>query len=229
MSTRVIDLHTHSTCSDGSDSPTDLVRRAKQAGAAALALTDHDTVDGLEEALTAARDCRIEFVTGIEISAEYSPGTMHILGYFIDPENETLAGQLLELREARANRNPQIAMRLQRLGIDLTYDEVVAVAGSEVVGRPHFARVLLEKRCVRSIQEAFDKYLAKGAAAFVDKKRLLPDEAIEIIHAAGGAAVLAHPYQLKCRSEAELDELMNRLALLGLDGVEAIYSRHSTV
>jgi predicted metal-dependent phosphoesterase TrpH len=227
MSKRVIDLHTHSTHSDGSDSPRDLVLHAKRAGAAAIALTDHDTVDGLDEALMTARECDIEFVNGIEISAEYSPGTMHILGYFINPENQSLAGQLFELREARANRNPQIATRLQELGIDLKYEEVVAVARSEVVGRPHFARVLLEKGCVKSIQEAFDKYLAKGASAFVDKRRLLPDETIRIIHAAGGAAVLAHPYQLKCRSEDELAKLLNRLALLGLDGVEAIYSRHS--
>lgn len=226
MSDHIIDLHSHSTYSDGSSSPHELVRLAAEAGARALAITDHDTVAGLAEGRAAARAAGVEFIDGIEISAEYSPGTMHILGYYIDAESEALLSTLEELRDARDNRNPKIASRLQALGIDISYDEVQAIAGNEVVGRPHFARVLLEKGYVESIQDAFNRFLGKGAAAYEEKKRLSPEESIEQIHRAGGVAVLAHPYQLKL-SAADTDAMLGKLAGMGLDGVEAIYSRHS--
>jgi hypothetical protein len=226
MSDHIIDLHSHSTYSDGSSSPHELVRLAAEAGACALAITDHDTVAGLAEGRAAARAAGVEFIDGIEISAEYSPGTMHILGYYIDAESEALLSTLEELRDARDNRNPKIASRLQALGIDISYDEVQALAGNEVVGRPHFARVLLEKGYVESIQDAFNRFLGKGAAAYEEKKRLSPEESIELIHRAGGVAVLAHPYQLKL-SAADTDAMLGKLAGMGLDGVEAIYSRHS--
>jgi predicted metal-dependent phosphoesterase TrpH len=226
MSDHIIDLHSHTTYSDGSSSPHELVRLAAEAGALALAITDHDTVAGLAEGRAAARAAGVEFIDGIEISAEYSPGTMHILGYYIDAESEALLSTLEELRDARDNRNPKIASRLQALGIDISYDEVHALAGNEVVGRPHFARVLLEKGYVESIQDAFNRFLGKGAAAYEEKKRLSPEESIELIHMAGGVAVLAHPYQLKL-SAADTDAMLGKLAGMGLDGVEAIYSRHS--
>ncbi|HMG35977.1 MAG TPA: PHP domain-containing protein [Blastocatellia bacterium] len=227
MQNDLIDLHTHSTCSDGSDAPGQLIRLAAQAGARAIALTDHDTIDGLAEARQAAAREGIEFINGIEVSAEYSPGTMHILGYYIDPQSETLAAQLEMLLNARDRRNPEIASRLQSLGVEIDYSEVEEIAGGEVVGRPHFARLLLQKGYVESIQNAFDRYLAKGAAAYVEKARLVPQDAIDLIHKAGGAAVLAHPYQLKCKSQEEADAVFDQLAALGLDGVEAVYSRHS--
>ena len=226
MSDHIIDLHSHTTYSDGSSSPHELVSLAAEAGARALAITDHDTVAGLAEGRAAARAAGVEFIDGIEISAEYSPGTMHILGYYIDAESEALLSTLEELRDARDNRNPKIASRLQALGIDISYDEVQALAGNEVVGRPHFARVLLEKGYVESIQDAFNRFLGKGAAAYEEKKRLSPEESIELIHRAGGVAVLAHPYQLKL-SAADTDAMLGKLAGMGLDGVEAIYSRHS--
>jgi predicted metal-dependent phosphoesterase TrpH len=137
-----------------------------------------------------------------------------------------LLSKLEELRDARDNRNPKIASKLQSLGIDISYDEVRALAGNEIVGRPHFARLLLEKRYVESIQDAFNRFLGKGAAAYEEKKRLAPDESINLIHEAGGVAVLAHPYQLKL-SAADTDLMLGKLAAMGLDGVEAIYSRHS--
>jgi predicted metal-dependent phosphoesterase TrpH len=168
----------------------------------------------------------IEFVAGIEISAEFSPGTMHILGYCIDEGSELLAVKLEELRKARQERNPRIAERLQALGVDISYDEVAAFAGNEVVGRPHFARLMVQNGHVSTIQEAFDRFLKKGAPAYVEKTRLSPDESIRLIHAAGGVAVLAHPYQLKLEYGEE-DKLVAHLAQLGLDGLEAIYSRHS--
>ncbi|HWP44289.1 MAG TPA: PHP domain-containing protein, partial [Blastocatellia bacterium] len=226
MSNYVIDLHSHTFYSDGSASPHELVRMAAAQGARALAITDHDTVAGLREGSDAAREVGIEFIRGVEISAEYSPGTMHILGYYIDSESQDLLSKLDELRDARDRRNPEIARRLQELGMDVSYEEVRALAGNEVVGRPHFARVMLEKGYVESIQDAFNRFLAKGAAAYVEKKRLSPAESIDLIHAAGGVAVLAHPYQLKL-SDEETDRMIGELAEMGLDGVEAIYSRHS--
>jgi predicted metal-dependent phosphoesterase TrpH len=227
MSADAIDLHTHTTYSDGSATPEELVALASAKRARAVAITDHDTVAAVVEARIAAMHFGIEFVAGIEISAEYAPGTMHILGYCIDHESVTLAAKLEELKKARAERNPQIADRLRSLGFDISYDEVVQLARNQVVGRPHFARLMIEKGYVTSIQEAFDRFLKKDAAAYVEKARLSPAESIALIHEAGGVAVLAHPYQLKLPSYEEVDQLVGELAALGLDGIEAVYSRHS--
>jgi predicted metal-dependent phosphoesterase TrpH len=193
----------------------------------ALAVTDHDTLDGLGEAIAAGRDFGVEIVPGLEISAEFQPGTMHILGYYIDLNSPALLDQLAALRRARDERNPRIAAKLRALGIDLTIEEVERVAGGPVVGRPHFARVMVEKGFVQSPQEAFDRYLSKGAPAYVDKARLDPQPAIEAIVRAGGVAVLAHPYQLRARSAEDLDRIVASLKEAGLDGMEVIYSRHS--
>ncbi|HSE96643.1 MAG TPA: PHP domain-containing protein, partial [Blastocatellia bacterium] len=188
--------------------------------------TDHDTVAGLREGCAAAVEIGIEFINGIEISAEHSPGTMHILGYYIDDESEALLSKLEGLKDARDRRNPAIAERLQALGLDITYEEVRSLAGNEIVGRPHFARLMMEKGYVESIKDAFNRYLAKGAPAYVEKVRLSPEESIALIHVAGGVAVLAHPYQLSLPIEAT-ERMFGELAEMGLDGVEAIYSRHS--
>jgi predicted metal-dependent phosphoesterase TrpH len=229
MSDHLIDLHAHTLCSDGSVSPAELVALAASSGARAIAITDHDTVAGLTEGRDAAARLGVEFVNGIEISAEYSPGTMHILGYYIDAASVPLVSRLDDLVAARDERNPNIARRLQALGLDITYEEVARIAGSDLVGRPHFARLMVEKGYAESIQDAFDRFLAKGAAAYVEKKRLSPADAIDLIHEAGGVAVLAHPYQLKLDSEQDLDRLIAELRALGLDGIEAIYSRHTRV
>jgi 3',5'-nucleoside bisphosphate phosphatase len=227
MMTDAIDLHSHTTCSDGSETPAELVARAKANAARAIAITDHDTIGGLAEGQAAAELLGIEFVKGIEISAEYSPGTMHILGYGINDHCSALLSKLHELRVARDTRNPQIAEKLRALGVDINYDEVARLAGNEVVGRPHFARILVQKGFADSIQDAFNKFLAKGAVAYVEKKRLSPAESIDLLHEAGGIAVLAHPYQLRLPSMNDFLDLIADLAALGLDGVEAIYSRHS--
>jgi predicted metal-dependent phosphoesterase TrpH len=195
--------------------------------ACAVSITDHDTVAAVPEARAAADRCGIEFVAGVEISAEYSPGTMHILGYCIDHHAVSLSTKLEELRVAREQRNPQIAHRLNSMGFDVSYEEVAELAGNNVVGRPHFARVMIDKGYVSSVQEAFDRYLKKGAPAYVEKARLSPADSISLIQAAGGVAVLAHPYQLKLESYEDVDKLVGELADLGLDGIEAVYSRHS--
>ena len=152
---------------------------------------------------------------------------MHVLGYLIDGESPALKEQLAMLKNAREKRNPEIARRLEALGFDINYEEVAQLAGNNVIGRPHFASVLVNKGYVRNIQEAFDRLLKKGAPAYVEKARLSPRDAIELIHGAGGVAVLAHPYQLKLSSYEAADELVSELAAFGLDGIEAIYSRHS--
>jgi predicted metal-dependent phosphoesterase TrpH len=227
MSTRVIDMHAHTIHSDGSATPLELVTAAAANGASAVAITDHDTVAGLPEGREAAAKLGVEFINGIEISAEYSPGTMHILGYYINDRDPELLRRLEDLRYSREQRNPRIAERLKELGFDISYEEVAELAGNEVVGRPHFARVMVQKGFVAGMQDAFDRFLGKGAAAYVEKARLSPAESIELIHDAGGAAVLAHPYQLKLSSLHEVDRVVEELAQLGLDGIEAIYSRHS--
>lgn len=227
MSAHSIDLHTHTTHSDGSANPQELIALASAARARAVAITDHDTMSALAEARAAADRFGIEFIAGIEISAEYSPGTMHILGYCIDDESTTLSVKLEELRQARDRRNPQIASRLQSLGFDVGYAEVVALAGNQIVGRPHFARLMIQKGYVGSMQEAFDRFLKKGAEAYVEKARLSPRESVALIHQAGGVAVLAHPYQLALSSYNEVEGLVGELVDLGLDGIEALYSRHS--
>jgi predicted metal-dependent phosphoesterase TrpH len=227
MHERIIDLHSHTTHSDGSATPQELLAQAQAAGASAIAITDHDTVAGLSEGRAAAARLGIEFIDGIEISAEYSPGTMHILGYFINAASTSFNATLVELREAREHRNPQIAARLQALGYSIAYEEVERLAGNDVVGRPHFARLLVERGYATGIQDAFNRFLGKGAAAYVEKARLSPAASIALIHEAGGVAVLAHPYQLKLASVEEVERLIVELAALGLDGIEAIYSRHS--
>lgn len=227
MSDYLIDLHTHTTYSDGSVSPEELIAMAASHGARAIAITDHDTIAGLAEGREAAERFGIEFINGIEISAEYSSGTMHILGYYIDDGSALLNSKLRELVAARDKRNPEIALRLQALGFDISYEAVAQIAGSDLVGRPHFARLMVEKGYAESMQDAFNRFLAKGAPAYVEKKRLSPAEAITLIRDAGGIAVLAHPYQLNLASADEIDRLVAELASLGLDGIEAIYSRHS--
>jgi len=226
MPTANIDLHAHTTHSDGSATPEELIALACEKRASAVAITDHDTVSAIGEARAAANRLGIEFVPGIEISAEYSPGTMHILGFFIDEQSGTLGVKLEDLRQARERRNPQIAERLQSLGFDVSYNEVVRLAGNQVVGRPHFGRLMIQKGYVSTMQEAFDRFLKKDAVAYVEKARLSPRDSIALIHAAGGVAVLAHPYQLKLSYE-DAEELVAELAELGLDGIEAVYSRHS--
>jgi predicted metal-dependent phosphoesterase TrpH len=223
----MIDLHAHTTASDGSLTPRQLVERAARQGVKALAVTDHDTLDGLSEAMAAGTEYSVEIVPGLEISAEFPVGTMHILGYYIALGPTPLQEQLAALRDARDQRNPRIIAKLQSLGYDITLAEVERMAGGNVVGRPHFARVMLEKGYVATPQEAFDRFLAKGAAAYEEKARLEPPAAIAAIKQAGGVAVLAHPYQLRARSEAELESIVAALKEAGLDGMEVIYSRHN--
>jgi len=224
-----VDLHIHTTASDGVMSPSEIVRYAKAKGLQAIAITDHDTIEGLEEGLLEGERIDFEVIPGIEISAEHSPGSMHLLGFFLDIHHPTLNERLGYLQKARAERNPKIVDRLNRLGIELTYEEVLKASGGGQVGRPHFAQVLLEKNYVRSFQEAFERFLKKGAPAYVDKFRFTAKEAIHFINEAKGVAVLAHPNTLNMNGYSELETLILRLIEEGLKGIEVYYPEHSTL
>jgi predicted metal-dependent phosphoesterase TrpH len=230
---RVIDLHAHTTASDGEHSPTELVEKAVKIGLAALAVTDHDTTDGVAEALATGEKLGLEVVPGIELSAEpphtptASRSQCHILGLFIDPASAPLLKRLEEVIRNRNLRNARIIERIQKeLDWKITLEEVEAAAGGDVVARPHFARVMVDKGYVQSVKEAFDLSLGKGGKAYVDRDRLTAEEAIQLIHSAGGVAVLAHPNNLKM-DEQDTEHEIRRLQSLGLDGIEARYNLHT--
>lgn len=236
-SRRFVDLHTHSWASDGSLAPGELVRQADQAGLAAVALTDHDTVAGIAEAQTAAAEFpELTLVPGIEISAIFPHGTLHILGLGIDPDSPVLAQALADFKDARDNRNPLILQKLAELGMTLSMDEVLAAArrysnnqqpAGQIIGRVHIAQAMLARGFARSINEAFDKYIGSGKVAYVDKERLTPRQAIQTIHNAGGVAILAHPPQLKYENSAQLLRILQEFTQAGLDGIEAYHSDNS--
>lgn len=223
---RRVDLHIHTTASDGLYAPAEIVRRAAEAGLAAIAITDHDTVAGLGEALDAGRRLGLEVLTGTELSAEFPNGTMHILGYGFDPRHPALLSALEQYRRFRDERNPQILAKLAELGMPIRYEAVRAKAGGESVGRPHIAQALVEAGHVTGVDEAFRLYLARGRPAYVNRRRASPEEAIRMIRAAGGAAVLAHAGQLK-RTMQEVRRIVAGLATAGLDGIEVWHPDHS--
>jgi predicted metal-dependent phosphoesterase TrpH len=222
-----VDLHLHTTASDGVLSPSEIVRYAKARGLQAIAITDHDTIEGCEEGLSEGERVGFEVIPGIEISAEHSPGSMHILGFFLDIYHPVLNERLEYLQKARAERNPKIVEKLNRLGINITFEEVLRASGGGQVGRPHFANVLLEKKYVRSFQEAFDRFLKKGAPAYVDKIRFTSKEAVHFINEARGVAVLAHPNTLGVNGYPALEKLILQLVEEGLKGIEVYYPEHS--
>jgi len=221
-----IDLHMHTTHSDGSYLPRELVRYAKKKGLDCISVTDHDTMSSQEECADEAKKLGIELVPGIEISAQFEPGTLHILGFFLDKDRPELKRTLGDIQNARRERNPGIIEKLNRLGIPVTLEEVEAESGKDQVGRPHFAKALVKKGVVRSMQEAFDKYLAKGKPAYLDKRRLSPAESIRQIREAGGIAVVAHPRYMKL-DEVAMTKEFERLVEQGLGGIEAYNSCQS--
>jgi 3',5'-nucleoside bisphosphate phosphatase len=216
-----VDLHTHSRASDGSMEPSELVRYAASKGLAAIALTDHDTVKGLPEALEEGERVGIEVISGIEISAEYKC-ELHILGYFFDEDYIDMEAVLNTLMENRNERNPKIISKLNALGCDITMDEVVAEANGSVIGRPHISKVMIRKGFVKSTEEAFSKYLAYGKSAYVSKDKLTPKQSFDAILKAGGIPVLAHPVHLNMSFD-ELDTILAEFKGYGLKGIEAYY------
>jgi len=221
-----LDLHLHTTHSDGSLTPSDVLVLAKKAGVTALAITDHDITTGIPEASASGQKLGIEIIPGVEISSRFGDNELHLLGYFLDWQDPRLNDRLSALRASRHRRNPQIIERLQSLGIDIRYEEVRALAGTDAVGRPHIARILMEKKVVGSAKEAFDRFLAEGKPAYVPRELPEPAEAIEWIKAARGLAVLAHPTWVRASGD-RLFDLVRDLKSDGLDGIEVHYSTHS--
>jgi len=221
---RFVDLHVHTTFSDGIYTPTDVVKLAAAAKLKAIAITDHDTIDGILEALAQGTRSRIEIIPGVEIAAAWPTGSLDFLGYGIDIASPTLESKLRWLREAREERNPKIIARLRDLGVDINYQEVLDLAGGAAVGRPHIARVLVQKGHAKNVPEAFDRYLDRTAPAYVPKERLTSAQAIELIREAGGVPVLAHPHTIGVGIDGQLDLLVARLLREGLLGIEVMYS-----
>jgi predicted metal-dependent phosphoesterase TrpH len=227
-----IDLHIHSTASDGSLTPADIIDHAQKLNLAAIAITDHDSVDGSKEALQIGIPPSLHFLTGVEISAAHPPffpgsGSFHILGYAIHLDNRDLNQALSKLQDARKNRNPEILKRLNKLGFRISLEEVNQEVGEGQLGRPHIAYAMLKKGFVASINEAFDKYLGNAGPAYVDKDRIECEQAINIIRAAGGVPVLAHPALLNIDNDQNLDALLQNLVKIGLAGIEVYYPGHS--
>ena len=223
----MIDLHVHTTCSDGTLTPAEVVALAARKGLSAVAITDHDTVDGLEEALAAGLRTGIEVVPGVEINAEHQQVTLDVLGYFLSaPPGDELREQLAKLRHYRDVRNAQILERLTQLGYPVSADELAQIAGGEAVGRPHIGEALRRRGYVQSISEAFTRFLRRGAPAFVDRRRLAMGEAVRLLRRSGAAAAIAHPAIIRT-DDAGLLRLAREAARLGAVGFECYYSSYS--
>lgn len=233
---RQIDLHVHSTCSDGTFTPTQLVDYAIEKGLAAFALTDHDTVDGLDEAIAYADRLRAtlspeqaykvpEIIPGIELSSEYFGQDIHIVGLYLDHHNESFAGKLQEFVDSRILRNQKMCRLLQEAGLDITYEALLQEFPDAVITRAHYANYMLKKGYVSSVREAFERYVGDHCPCYVPREKITPAQAVSLILDAGGVPILAHPilYHL---SDKNLDKLVGELKQAGLRGIEAIYSTY---
>jgi len=216
------DLHLHTFFSDGTFTPEELVERASKLGFAAIALTDHDTVEGCERAATACAAAQMEFISGTELTAEHADTEVHILAYFVDTQNQTLLTRIAGFQSVRQNRIREMVAALNKLGIPLKTESVFALANCKSPGRPHVARALVKEKLIGNLDEAFERYLKKGRPAWVPKTKMSALEAVELIHQAGGLAVMAHP------GLNRTDEIIPDLVDAGLDGIECFHTKHST-
>ena len=219
----MIDLHTHSTCSDGSETPARVVELAARAQCRAVALTDHDCLDGIPEAAKRAGELGLDFVAGCEVSSADDSGPLHLLCYFCPGTPGALAELLERVRVDRHERNLHIAARLRELGIQVSIEDAADEAKGDVVGRPHFAAVLVRLGVADSIDDAFERFLKRGGASYVQRSPLPPTEVIEAAHSSGAVVSLAHPLSVEL-APSGLDELVKGLAEIGLDGLESYYS-----
>lgn len=220
---RMIDLHVHSTASDGTCSPAELVALAKEAGLQAFALTDHDSVDGIEEALQAGERLGMEVIPGVELSCNYNDEEIHVVGLFIDYTDEAFCEHLKNFQDLRDNRNIKMAERLCEEGFDITADALHEMFPDAVITRAHVAKYLVATGQVKELSIVFDKYIGNGCKCFVDRPKVHPADAVEMIHRIGGIAILAHPCLCKMKRNG-VYAMIDELAAAGLDGIEAIYS-----
>lgn len=221
------DLHLHTTSSDGNLTPSQVIIAAKEKGFSAVAITDHDTIDGLEEAQKEAAKQQIEFVPGIELSTEFEEKEVHILGYYFDKNAPRLKEKLQLFIESRKNRAEKMVKKLNDLGLDLSLDRVKEIAGTEFMGRPHIARAMLEKGYISELSQAFTRdYIASGGRAYVDRFKFNVQEAVKLLLDIGGIPVLAHPGFLSRGAPLDRKEI-SRLVGFGVQGIEVYYIKHS--
>jgi predicted metal-dependent phosphoesterase TrpH len=216
------DLHLHTQFSDGTFTPEELVERASKLGFAAIALTDHDTVEGCARAAAACAAAQLEFISGTELTAEHADTEVHILAYFVDIQNQVLLTRIAGFQAVRQNRIREMVAALNKLGIPLQAESVFALANCKSPGRPHVARALVKEKFVGNLDEAFERYLKKGRPAWVPKTKMSALESVELIHQAGGLAVMAHP------GLNRTDDIIPHLVAAGLDGIECFHTKHST-
>ena len=216
------DLHLHTRFSDGTYSPEELVVEARRHGLAALALTDHDTVEGCERAALACEAAGIEFVPGTELTAEQDGNELHLLGYFIDTQNPRLLTQIARFQSVRQDRIREMVARLNQVRVPLEAEAVFALANCRAPGRPHVARALVQAGLCASLDEAFERFLKKNRPAWVPKFKMSAADAIDLVHQAGGVAVMAHPGLNRS------DQVIPGLVEIGLDGIECFHTKHST-
>ena len=217
------DLHLHTQFSDGTFTPEELVLRAQNVGLACIALTDHDSVEGCARAAAACAAVRMEFIPGSELTAEHEDTEVHVLGYFLDTHNKVLLEKIGKFQAVRQSRIHEMCAALNKLGIPLKAETVFALANCQSPGRPHVARALVKEKLIGNLDEAFEKYLKKGRPAWIPKTKMSALESVELIHQAGGLAVMAHPGLNRS------DDIIPDLVDAGLDGIECFHTKHSTV
>ncbi len=217
------DLHLHTQFSDGTFTPEELVLQAQKNGLSCIALTDHDTVEGCARAATACEAVKMDFITGAELTAEHEDIEVHILGYFLDINDAKFLARIAQFQTVRQNRIREMVAALNRLGIQLRAEAVFELANCRSPGRPHVARALVKEKLIGSLDEAFDRYLKKGRPAWVPKSKMSALEAVDLIHGAGGLAVIAHP------GLNRTDDIIPQLVSAGMDGIECFHTKHSTV
>lgn len=217
----IVDMHTHTSYSDGLYRPKELIDRAIKKNLSGIAITDHDTIDALDEAMAYAKAKNFILVPGIEFGCEYHDKEVHLLGYFIDPNHTDLIEATKQLKKSRIERGEKMVEKLVNLGFDLHIEDVKNLARDDYIGRPHIARALIEKNYVKDINEAFDKYLKKGAVAYVERFQLSISESIQLIRNANGISVLAHPGLIEDGS------IIDPVISLGIEGIECFHSKHT--
>lgn len=222
-----IDLHIHTTVSDGTLTPREVVRYAKEKGLSAIAITDHDTIEGNEEASDEGAAIGLSVIPGMEISVECPHGTMHLLGYCIETDSSFLKERLEFLQRVREKRNSKILDRLRELGIALDYSDILQIAGGKQIGRLHFAHAIVKQGYAATGQEAFNRFLKKGRPAYADRFRFKPEEAIDLVLKSKGIPVLAHPCTVNNVGAGEFERFIAELVDLGLKGIEVYYPDHT--